>query len=84
MKPSYMTSRELNHDSSRAMRSADNGPVFITDRGVPSHVLITVDTYTTLTSGNKSIVDMLVMDEGDDIDFDPPKLGQITKRADLG
>ena len=37
-----LTSRELNHDVGRAKKAAEMGPVVITDRGRPSHVLMTV------------------------------------------
>jgi hypothetical protein len=38
-----LSSRELNHDVSNAKKAAKNGPVIITDRGKPSHVLMTYD-----------------------------------------
>ncbi|HEX4032186.1 MAG TPA: hypothetical protein VHX20_17615 [Terracidiphilus sp.] len=37
-----LSSREFNQDVSRAKRAAKKGPVFVTDRGRPSHVLLTV------------------------------------------
>jgi len=37
------SSREFNQDAARAKRAARNGPVFITDRGRPAHVLENVD-----------------------------------------
>lgn len=40
-----MTSREFNQDTARAKRAAAKGPVIITDRGRPSHVLMTADEY---------------------------------------
>lgn len=38
-----MTSREFNHDVSAAKRAASSEPVIITDRGRPSHVLLSID-----------------------------------------
>ena len=38
-----MTSREFNQNTSRAKKVAKGGPVFITDRGQPSHVLLSID-----------------------------------------
>jgi prevent-host-death family protein len=43
--PTIMTSRQFNQDTARAKRAAAKGPVFITDRGRPSHVLITKEEY---------------------------------------
>jgi PHD/YefM family antitoxin component YafN of YafNO toxin-antitoxin module len=40
-----MTSREFNQDTSGAKKAAESGPVFITDRGRPAHVLLTFDAY---------------------------------------
>lgn len=40
-----MTSREFNQDTSRAKKAASEGPVYITDRGRPAHVLLTYEAY---------------------------------------
>jgi PHD/YefM family antitoxin component YafN of YafNO toxin-antitoxin module len=40
-----MSSREFNQDTSRAKKAAADGPVFITDRGEPAHVLLTFAAY---------------------------------------
>ncbi len=37
------SSREFNRDVSKAKKATVNGPVFITDRGRPAHVLLTMD-----------------------------------------
>jgi len=42
---SIMSSREFSHDRSKAKGLAEDGPVIITDRGQPSHVLMTYDGY---------------------------------------
>ena len=42
---SQMSSREFNQDTGRAKKAAANGPVFITDRGKPAHVLLTFAAY---------------------------------------
>lgn len=67
-----MSSREFNQDTGKAKKLAEKEPVFITDRGEPSHVLLSVKEYARLAYGGRSLSDMLSMD--DDIDFDPPKL----------
>jgi prevent-host-death family protein len=65
-----LSSREFNQDASRAKR----GPVFITDRGRPSHVLLTVEDYQKITGGQKSIAELLAMPEAARIEFEPPRL----------
>lgn len=78
-----LSSREFNQDTSRAKRAAKRGPVFITDRGRPSHVLMTVEEYQKLTSGQKSIVDLLAMPKAGEIDFEPPRLDQLHEAPNL-
>lgn len=53
-----MTSRDFNQDTSRAKKAADEGPVVITDRGRPAHVLLTFEAYEQLV-GARSVVDLL-------------------------
>ncbi len=53
------TSREFNQDTSGAKRAAQDGPVYITDRGRPSHVLLTFEEYRELSGGEATIVDLL-------------------------
>ncbi|ESS71492.1 prevent-host-death protein [Methyloglobulus morosus KoM1] len=79
-----ISSREFNQDVSRVKRSASNGPVFITDRGKASHVLMTIEDYQKITDKKESIVALLAMPETDDIDFEPPRLNNaLYKPADL-
>lgn len=80
-----LSSREFNQDASKAKKAAQHGPVFITDRGRPAHVLLTIEQYQQLAGQHGAdIVDMLAMPEGRDIAFEPPKLkGPLAKPADL-
>ena len=79
-----LSSREFNQDTSRAKKAAQEGPVFITDRGRPAHVLLTIEAYQKLTGEKTSIVDLLAMPGVEDIEFDPPRLrGPLTRPVDL-
>jgi prevent-host-death family protein len=69
-----MTSRQFNQDTSGARRAAADGPVFITDHGTPSHVLMSMEEYRRLTQHGGNLLETLAMPGGEDIDFDPPKL----------
>lgn len=80
--PTTMSSREFNQDASRAKRAAKAGPVFITDRGEPQHVLLSIEDYQRLVGGRR-IVDLLAMPEPETIDFDPPKAAIVTRPADF-
>ena len=78
-----LSSREFNQDASRAKRAAQKGPVFITDRGRPAHVLLTVEDYQRLTGGVTSIVDLIAMPNDAEIDFEPPRAEGFARPADL-
>jgi hypothetical protein len=58
--------------------------VIVTDRGAPAYVLLSHKDYCRLSGvAGASIVDLLRQPEGEDIDFDPPRLDNITRPADL-
>jgi len=79
-----LSSREFNQDTSKAKRAAKRGPVFITDRGRPSHVLLTAEEYQRIVGGQKSIADLLAMSEAAEIKFEPPRvIGDLHEQADL-
>jgi len=78
-----LSSRALNHDVSSAKKAAQDGPVVITDRGKPSHVLMTYDEFRRLTGRRRSLVEALAMPGLSDIDFDPPRVEITPRRVDL-
>lgn len=75
--------REFNQDTSGAKRAASNGPVFITDRGKPSPVLLAIVEYRRLTGTPEKISRALSMPADDMIDFEPPRLGDFIRPSDL-
>ncbi len=78
-----LSSREFNQDTSRAKKAAAEGPVFITDRGKPAHVLISIAEYRRLTARRRSIVEALSMPGLADIEFEPPRSRELPRGADL-
>lgn len=54
-----VTAREFNQDVSKAKRFAGDGPVFVTDRGRPTHVLLSIATYRQLSGEGQSVLDLL-------------------------
>lgn len=75
------TSREFNQDTAGAKRAAQKGPVFITDRGEPSFVLLTKEEFDRLTtepqeqpSKPRNLAEALAHPESAHIDFEPPKM----------
>lgn len=78
-----LSSREFNQDTGKAKKAALQGPVFITDRGKPAHVLLSIQQYEQLTSGQASIVDLLAMPEAEAVEFEPPRVDGLFRPADL-
>ncbi|MEO5773553.1 MAG: type II toxin-antitoxin system Phd/YefM family antitoxin [Sphingomicrobium sp.] len=54
-----LTSREFNQDVSRAKRLARLDPVFVTDRGKPTHVLLSIEAYRELSGQTDTIAGLL-------------------------
>ena len=75
-----ISSREFNQDTSGAKKAAQQGPVYITDRGRPPHVLLCMEEYQRLTGLNTSIVDLLVMPDSAPVEFEPERAA-ITPRS---
>jgi prevent-host-death family protein len=69
-----LTSRAFNQDTSGAKRAAAKGPVFITDRGHPAHVLLTIEEYRRLAGKGKSIAELLYHPGAAEIEVEFPRL----------
>jgi len=78
-----LSSRELNQDVTRAKKAAKQGPVFITDRGKPAHVLLSIEEYQRLTKQRRNIADSLAMPDVADIEFESPRVTIGTQPADF-
>ncbi len=78
-----LSSRQFNQDASKAKKAATAGPVFITDRGRPAHVLLTFEEYKKLTGVQTKIADLLAMPGIEDIDLEIPEFRDIAQAADL-
>lgn len=80
-----ITSREFNQDASRAKRAAEHGPVFITDRGRPAHVLLSIAEYRRLSGAKAKIADLLAMPGVADIDLESalPERRDVPRPADF-
>ena len=72
-----ISSRQFNQDASGAKKAANSGPVFITDRGEPAHVLLSISEYRRLTGSQMTVAEALADPDGPDFDFDPPRAGGL-------
>ena len=76
-----MSSREFNQDTSGAKRAAERGPVYITDRGRPAHVLLTYEAYEHLV-GTQLVLDRLAEPSGiEDIEFTVARSDEMARPA---
>ena len=78
-----LSSREFNQHASEAKKAANKGPVFITDRGRPAHVLLSIKDYRRITVGHQKIADLLAMPGIEDVELEIPQLKDIARPAAL-
>jgi prevent-host-death family protein len=78
-----VSSREFNQDTSGVKKAAANGPVIITDRGRPAHVLLTFAEYERMKGPQKSLAELLAMPGGEDIEFEIPSRRELVKEEDF-
>ena len=78
-----LSSRQFNQDASKAKKAAKMGPVFITDRGEPAHVLLTFEAYKKITRMQTKIADLLALPGGENWDLDIQPSRDLAQAADL-
>jgi prevent-host-death family protein len=69
-----LSSREFNQNRAKATRAARKGPVFITNRGKPSLVLLSAEQYQKLSGKRQSMADLLYHPGAAEIDFEPGRM----------
>jgi prevent-host-death family protein len=77
------SSRAFNQAASEAKRAANKGPVFITDRGRPAHVLMSMALYQRLTGNREKIADLLAMPGTEELELEIPRLQDLARSADF-
>lgn len=65
-----ISSREFNQDVSLAKRIALAEPVLVTDRGRPTHVLLSIEAWRQLSGEDRGMAELLAARPGD-LAFDP-------------
>lgn len=73
-----MSSLEFDRDAGKAQQLAENGPVFITDHGEASYVLLSIDQYKKLAGQIRTQSDSAARN---DLDPARPKMGDADDRA---
>jgi prevent-host-death family protein len=74
-------SREFNQDVSRAKRVAATEAVFVTDRGRPTHVLLSIDAYRQLLGRSDTLADLLAADDPIRVEPDWRSAGPWSRRS---
>ena len=77
-----VTRRELNQDVARAKKAVKTGPVFITDRGKPVHVLLSIEDFGRWAGEGRGLLEALSMAALADIDMNPPRARIESSHAD--
>ena len=83
MPSTTVTSRSFNQDASKAKHASESGPVVITDRGRPAHVLLTYADYKKLASKATKVADLLAMPGAENIELFIPPMLDTARSADL-
>ena len=78
-----LSSRALNQDVTRAKKAAKNGPVIVTDRDRPAHVLLRFEDDQRLTGQRRNIADALAMRGAGNVEFEPPRLTIESRPVDF-
>lgn len=78
-----LSSRRFQQNASEAQKAAEAGPVVITNRGRPAHVLLSYEEYRRLTASGRSIVTALAMTGLSDIDVELPRSRETARPADF-
>jgi prevent-host-death family protein len=78
-----ISSREFNQHISEAKKAANKGPVFITDRGRPAHVLLSMKDYQLLSGNGQKIADLLAMPGSEDLELEIPRMHDLPRPAEL-
>lgn len=80
-----LSSREFNQKVGEAKKAAERGPVFITDRGQQTHVLLNVQEYRKITGEGRTLSEILhypPLAQIDD-DFEFPRIDGPFKPAEF-
>lgn len=79
-----LSSQEFNQNAGSAREAARMGPGFIPEHGRPAHVLSSIEEHQQITGHQASISDWLAMLDGEDVEFEVPRLcGELYHPADF-
>ena len=77
-----MSAMRFNQDLGAAKRAAAEAPVFVTNRGTPEYVLLSIADYHRLTGRRANLLDDITPFD-DDLDFEPGRFDELARGAAL-
>ena len=78
-----VSSREFKRHAGAIKKASLRGPVVITDRGRPAHVLLSIEHYRQLAGSPADLVEMLAGTGLDEIEFKAQRAAKLYKAARL-
>lgn len=78
-----VSSREFQQNANQAQKATRSGPVFITNRGKPAQVLLSIEEYQRITGQRRSIVAALSMPGLSEIELAPTRSRDLPRPADF-
>ena len=78
-----LSSQEFIAHVDRATAAAEKEPVFITEQGRATHVLLNFSTYERLIREHRNMAQLLAVPDMAGIDFEPPRSRETPEPADL-
>lgn len=83
MSTTTISSRQFNQDASKAKKASLDGPVIITDRGRPAHVLLSFEHYKKISGMERKIADLLAMPGIEEIEIEITPSRELPQVADF-
>ncbi len=83
MAPTFLPTKKFARDVHKALSATENGPVYITDCGIATHVLLSYADYQHLLERRGNIALSLAMPEQADLEFEIPRLNINLRPADF-
>lgn len=78
-----VSSREFQQNANQAQKASRSGPVFITNRGKPAQVLLSIEEYQRILGKPRNIVEALSMPGLEDIELEIPRSREFPRPADF-
>ncbi len=78
-----LSSREFNQDRGKAKKATRTGPVFITNRGKPEMVLLSIEEYRQITHTGISLFEAIFPSDGLSIDLELTRFKDKPREVDL-